>query len=156
MPAAYGGAMKHVVLALLCGGVLAGGAACDDRAAPAGAPGATSGTAAVAIPELTVDELDHLLARAAGTPVDANGPVTRGSKGVIPGAIRLSDYETFSARELPADKTHPLIFYCANEQCGASHAAAEKARKLGHRDVRVLPAGIMGWVAAGKSVEPGA
>jgi rhodanese-related sulfurtransferase len=57
--------------------------------------------------------------------------------------------------ELPADKARALVFYCANEQCGASHTAAEKARLAGYRDVRVLPAGIFGWIDAGKTVEPG-
>jgi rhodanese-related sulfurtransferase len=109
-----------------------------------------------AIPTVTIGELDTLLARGAATPVDANGPVTRQHKGVIPGAIRLTDYETFTAAELPADRARPLVFYCANEQCGASHTAAERARAQGHRDVRVLPAGILGWAAAGKRVEPGA
>lgn len=102
-----------------------------------------------------VPELDAMLARGAWTPVDANGPTTRKNKGVIPGAIRLSDYETFSASELPADKARPLVFYCANEQCGASHTAAEKALATGHTQVKVLSAGIMGWTAAGKPVEPG-
>src|SRR5688572_12383878 len=69
---------------------------------------------------VSVAELDALLAKNACTPVDANGPETRKNRGVIPGAIRLTDYETFAAAELPADKARPLVFYCANEQCGAS------------------------------------
>lgn len=109
-----------------------------------------------AIATVTVPELDGMLAKGACTPVDANGPDTRKNKGVIPGAIRLSDYETFAATELPADMARPLVFYCANEQCGASHSAAEKALASGHKDVRVLTAGILGWTKAGKPVEPGA
>ncbi len=108
------------------------------------------------VPVVTVAELDTMIGKQACTPVDANGPTTRQKKGVIPGAIRLSDYETFSATELPADKARPLVFYCANEQCGASHTAAEKALASGHTDVRVLSAGILGWTEAGKPVEPGA
>ena len=107
------------------------------------------------IAEVSIAELEAMIARGACTPVDANGDATRKKRGVIPGAVRLSDYETYSAAELPADKARPLVFYCANEQCGASHTAAEKARLAGHRDVRVLPAGILGWVDAGKSVERG-
>lgn len=109
-----------------------------------------------AISTVTVSELETLLAKGACTPVDANGPTTRKNKGVIPGAIRLTDYETFAATELPADKARPLVFYCANEQCGASHTAAERALASGHKNVRVLPAGILGWTSAGKPVEPGA
>lgn len=105
---------------------------------------------------VTVPELDAKLAKNECTPVDANGPETRKNKGVIPGAIRLSDYETFAATELPADKSRPLVFYCANEKCGASHTAAEKALASGYKDVKVLSAGIAGWTQAGKPVEPGA
>lgn len=119
-------------------------------------PSNDSATKHSSVPTVTVAELDAQLARNACTPVDANGPETRKNRGVIPGAIRLSDYETFSASELPADKARPLVFYCANEQCGASHTAAEKALASGHKDVKVLTAGIRGWVDAGKSVEPGA
>jgi rhodanese-related sulfurtransferase len=109
-----------------------------------------------AIRTVTVAELETMLAKNTCTPVDANGPETRKNRGVIPGAIRLSDYETFAAAELPADKARALVFYCANEQCGASHEAAKKALATGHTDVRVLTAGIKGWVDAGKLVEPGA
>jgi rhodanese-related sulfurtransferase len=108
------------------------------------------------VKEVSITELKAMLATNSGTPVDANGPETRKNRGVIPGAIRLSDYETFSASELPADKARPLVFYCANEQCGASHTAAAKALATGHTNVKVLPAGIKGWVDAGMLVEPGA
>ncbi len=143
--------MKSILLSIALAAVAVTAAAgCDkkqdDRRATAKAPVST----------VTVAELDGLLAAGACTPVDANGPTTRKNKGVIPGAIRLTDYETFAARELPDDKARPLVFYCANEQCGASHTAAEKAIIAGHRDVRVLSAGIAGWAAAGKAVEPGA
>jgi len=149
--------MKHLLFAFaLAASVTASGAGCakkdDHAAATAGAkPGEAKPIATV-----TIDELDGMLAKGACTPVDANGDTTRQKKGVIPGAIRLTDYETYSAGELPADKAKPLVFYCANEQCGASHTAAEKAIVAGYRDVRVLPAGIMGWAQAGKVVEPGA
>lgn len=136
--------MKSVALGLSLGLLLVLAVACSKKQSHA------------AIGNVTVPELQTLLARDACTPVDANGPTTRKSKGVIPGAIRLSDYETFSAAELPADKARPLVFYCANEQCGASHTAAEKALATGHTNVRVLPAGIMGWTEAGGLVEPGA
>jgi rhodanese-related sulfurtransferase len=111
------------------------------------------------LPAVSIADLDGMLARGECTPVDANGDATRKKRGVIPGAVKLSDYETYLPAELPTDKARPLVFYCANEQCGASHTAAEKAVLAGYRDVRVLPAGILGWVAAGKpvtGVEPGA
>lgn len=143
--------MKHVLFAAALG---LAAAACDKGDKPAAA-----GDHATPIATVSVAELDGMLTRKAATPVDANGDVTRKKRGVIPGAVRLSDYETYLPAELPADKARPLVFYCANEQCGASHTAAEKAIVAGYRDVRVLPAGILGWVDAGKpvdGVEPGA
>ena len=86
------------------------------------------------------------------TPVDANGTETRKKMGVIPGAVLLSDSDTFNASELPADKARQLVFYCANTHCGASHEAADKAITAGYKNVKVLPEGIAGWVKAGKQV----
>lgn len=105
---------------------------------------------APAVPEVSVDELDTMLASNAAQAVDANGEATRKKLGIIPGAVLLSDYETFLPKELPPDKAKPLVFYCANTHCGASHEAAAKARTAGYTNVKVLPEGIAGWVKAGK------
>jgi rhodanese-related sulfurtransferase len=99
---------------------------------------------------VTVDQLDQALASHAAVPVDANGELTRRKLGVIPGALLLTDSESFAPSELPADKAKPLVFYCANPSCDASHHAAERAVTAGYTDVKVLPAGIAGWVKAGK------
>src|SRR5690606_15008326 len=101
----------------------------------------------------SIAELDQLLANQGAVPVDANGDPLRKKMGVIPGAVLLTDYETFLPSELPADKSRPLVFYCANTHCGASHEAADKARIAGYTDVKVLPDGIAGWVQAGKQVQ---
>lgn len=143
--------MKQLFLAAALALAATGGCAKEEKPA-------TGGEAKSNLPEVTVADLDAMLAKGACTAVDANGEATRKKRGVIPGAVQLSDYETYAASELPADKAKPLVFYCANEQCGASHTAAEKAAKSGYQDVRVLPAGIAGWIAAGKpvtGVEPG-
>ena len=103
--------------------------------------------------EVSVEELAKQLAAKAARPVDANGTKTRKDVGFIPGAVLLSDYETFASSELPTDKAQPLVFYGANAQCGASHEAAAKAVAMGYQDVKVLPAGIMGWTEAGQRVE---
>jgi rhodanese-related sulfurtransferase len=121
----------------------------DERAA---APGGESGEKSAAVPELSVDELDRKLAAGECQAVDANGDITRQRLGTIPGAVLLSDYEAFALSELPADKSKTLVFYCANEHCGASHEAAKRARFAGHTSVKVLPAGIAGWAKAGKHV----
>jgi rhodanese-related sulfurtransferase len=102
------------------------------------------------LPTVTVDELDASLAKAAAVPVDANGERTRKKMGVIPGAVLLTEGDEWAISELPADKSKPLVFYCANTSCGASHEAAEKALTAGYTNVKVLPDGIAGWVKAGK------
>jgi rhodanese-related sulfurtransferase len=73
----------------------------------------------------------------------------------VPGAHWV-DYHTLTASELPADHATSLVFYCANEQCSASHHAADAAVDLGFTDVSVMGGGIQGWIAAGKPVEAGA
>ena len=105
------------------------------------------------VPTVTVDELDTQLAKSEAQPVDANGAGTRRKMGVIPGAVLLTDSDDFKASELPPDKTKPLVFYCANTSCGASHHAAAKAITAGYTNVKVLPEGIAGWVKAGKKTQ---
>lgn len=84
---------------------------------------------------------------------DANNDDTREKFGIIPGATLLTsskDYDT--EKVLPAEKDTKLVFYCANKQCTASHAAAERATNAGYNDVNVLSDGIMGWKKAGQPV----
>jgi rhodanese-related sulfurtransferase len=83
-------------------------------------------------------------------PVDANGKDTRSSQGVIPGAVLLTSSSQYAVAELPAAKDTKLVFYCANQKCGASHAAAKRALENGYTDVAVLPEGIAGWKQAGQ------
>lgn len=124
-------------------------AGCAKKSADAG----SGETEKAKLPTVTVDQLDTLLASKQCQAVDANGDATRKKMGVIPGAVLLSDSDTFNAAELPTDKARSLVFYCANTHCGASHEAAEHAKLAGYTDVKVLPAGIAGWVEAGKSVK---
>jgi rhodanese-related sulfurtransferase len=79
----------------------------------------------------------------------------RYEKGHIPGA-KWVDVATFGEADLPADRSTPLVFYCFNPQCTASHIAAKKAVKLGYQDVNVMAEGILAWQKAGKPLEPGA
>jgi len=132
--------MRVLSLAMLLGLAAAG---CSRRSAHE-APGAAPMAA------LSVDDLEARLARGDCRAVDANGDATRKRLGVIPGAVLLSDYETFLPSELPADKAAGLVFYCANEQCSASEEAAARAITAGYTNVKVLPAGIAGWARAGK------
>jgi len=103
---------------------------------------------APAVAEVTVDQLDRLLADHSCQAVDANGETTRRKMGVIPGAVLLRDFDKID--NLPSDKAQGLVFYCANPSCGASHEAAARAITAGYTNVKVLPDGIAGWVKAGK------
>jgi rhodanese-related sulfurtransferase len=105
------------------------------------------------VPTITIEEVDQKLASGECVPVDANGEGTRKKMGIVPGAVLLTDSETFTVSELPADKSKTLVFYCANTRCGASHTAAEKALTAGYKNVKVMPDGIAGWVKAGKKVQ---
>jgi rhodanese-related sulfurtransferase len=66
--------------------------------------------------KLGVDDVVALRNAGKATLLDANGGDTRVREGVVPGAVLLSDYKQYDvAKELPADKGTPLVFYCANE-----------------------------------------
>ena len=66
------------------------------------------------IPAMTIDEVQKGLDAKQLTAVDCNAEHTRKKLGVLPGAISVSDEESFAASELPADKTTKLVFYCQN------------------------------------------
>lgn len=71
----------------------------------------------------------------------------------VPGALHLAP--DFDAGLLPADLGTPLVFYCSNPLCRKAPQAARRAGKLGYADVRVMSAGITGWLGAGLPVESG-
>jgi rhodanese-related sulfurtransferase len=102
---------------------------------------------------ISVDDVDAHIAKGTAQAVDANGTDTRKHEGVVPGAVLLTDSESYALTELPTDKAKELVFYCANTHCGASHHAAEKAIASGYTNVKVMPEGIAGWVKAGKKVQ---
>jgi len=64
-----------------------------------------------------VEELESMQRDTAHPPavLDANEPEFREKNGIIPGARLLSSFDRYDvARELPADRATPLIFYCAD------------------------------------------
>ncbi|MBV8762656.1 MAG: rhodanese-like domain-containing protein [Deltaproteobacteria bacterium] len=105
------------------------------------------------VANVSVDQADQQLTTGTAQAVDANGDATRKRMGVVPGAVLLTDSESFQLSELPKDKGKPLVFYCANTACGASHQAAEKALTAGYEHVEVMSDGIAGWVRAGKKTQ---
>ena len=102
---------------------------------------------------LTVQEVSALVARNAASVFDDNHE-ERYKAGHVPGAVWLS-YDAVTADKLPADKDRTLVFYCANEHCGACHKAADAAVALGYTKVFIMPPGIAGWEAAGLAVDKG-
>lgn len=102
--------------------------------------------------EVTVSEVQVFVKTKAPNVVilDANNEQARAEVGMVPGAIKLTSYSQYALSELPADKSKTLVFYCYNNYCQASHAAAERAIEAGYKDARVMKAGIMGWNAANK------
>lgn len=72
----------------------------------------------------------------------------------MPGA-KWINFSQVTAAALPPDKNATLIFYCYNEMCGASPAAAKSAVSLGWRNVFLMTAGISGWKKANKTIERG-
>lgn len=134
-----------------------------DKAAPAQksteAPKADAKAAEVTFKMASVDDVAAKLdaqkkdAKVAFAIFDANSKATREKDGVIPTAVLLSSSSEYDLALLPKDKATPVVFYCANDKCTASHTAAKRAMTAGHSDVAVLGAGIAGWVKAGKAVE---
>jgi rhodanese-related sulfurtransferase len=69
------------------------------------------------------------------------------AKAHVPGAINLNA-TSYSEGELPADKHTDLVFYCSNPMCRKAPLAARRAKSMGYENVRVMAAGISGWLAA--------
>jgi rhodanese-related sulfurtransferase len=80
---------------------------------------------------------------------DANSDDIRAKDGMVPGAKKLSSYRKYALTELPQDKSTMAVFYCYNEQCTASHEAADRAAAAGYKNVRVMSDGIAGWKSKG-------
>ena len=70
----------------------------------------------------------------------------------VPGARNL-DHERYEARDLPEDPDAEIVFYCSNSLCRKAPKAAQRAEKMGYRNVRVMSAGIKGWVATRLATE---
>jgi rhodanese-related sulfurtransferase len=80
---------------------------------------------------------------------DANTDEIRAKDGMVAGAKKLSSYKKYALSELPQDKSTMVVFYCYNEQCTASHDAADRASAAGYKNVRVMSDGIAGWKSKG-------
>ena len=97
-------------------------------------------------------ELHRLLGEGAVAAYDVNSAQSW-SQAHVPGAVHL-DPLAYAATDLPADKNALLVFYCSNTWCRKAPNAARRATSLGHTNVKVMSAGIQGWLGASLPVEP--
>ena len=95
---------------------------------------------------ISPDALNRMVQERRVTVVDVN-PRERWAEAHVPGALNL-DPARYDERDLPADKESSLVFYCSNPLCRKAPNAARRAEQLGYRDVKVMSAGIQGWLSA--------
>jgi hypothetical protein len=99
--------MRNALLAMaLALAAFSGCSKSDPSAAPAAKP--------EKLTEMTIDEVDQAISSGQAKAVDCNMDTMRKKLGVLPGAITVSEDDSYAASELPADKTAKLIFYCAD------------------------------------------
>jgi rhodanese-related sulfurtransferase len=148
--------MRNILLAAAFAALLVPCAGCSKGSGEAS--GKTAETTQEAFGRMTIQDLETKMADAksgkAALFIYDNNQKAVFDKGHIPGAKWVPS-DKVQASDLPADKAATLVFYCANEQCGACHEGASSALKLGYSKVFILPSGIEGWQKAGKATETG-
>src|SRR4030095_6252562 len=95
---------------------------------------------------ISPDGLHQMIEKQQVTVIDVN---SRQSwiKARVPGALNL-DPAGYHDSDLPPDKESNLVFYCSNPMCTKAPNAARRAKKMGYSNVKVMSAGISGWLAA--------
>jgi rhodanese-related sulfurtransferase len=73
----------------------------------------------------------------------------------VPGATHLEPL-SYAASDLPPERSSLLVFYCSNPWCRKAPNAARRALSLGYQNVRVMSAGISGWLAENLPIESAA
>lgn len=91
------------------------------------------------------NELHRLVQSGAVTTIDVNARQSW-LRARVPGASNL-DPTGYQIADLPADREAPLVFYCSGPLCRKAPLAARRAIGMGYGNVRVLSAGISGWLA---------
>lgn len=98
-------------------------------------------------------ELQDLLRKETVTVMDVNSRQSWLSARV-PGAISL-DPVAFGENDLPSNRNAALVFYCSGFLCRKAPNAARRAKAMGYQNVRVMSAGISGWLSASLPTEAG-
>jgi S1-C subfamily serine protease/rhodanese-related sulfurtransferase len=72
----------------------------------------------------------------------------------IPSSVRLDPEELDTGLSgLELDTTRPVVAYCTTPDEGTSVKVAQKLRKMGFKDVRILKGGLGAWTNAGLPIE---
>jgi rhodanese-related sulfurtransferase len=74
-------------------------------------------------------------------------PAPRFQEGTIATAVNLPypAFDKLAEKLLPADKNALLIFFCSGVTCNMSPASAQKAQKLGYKNIKVYKEGMPEW-----------
>ncbi len=99
------------------------------------------------------NQVKELIADKRATIIDVNS-LQSWRRAHVPTATHL-DPESFSDSDLPTEKASDVIFYCSNPMCRKAPKAARRAEKMGYSNVKVMSAGISGWISSGLPVEQG-
>ncbi len=102
---------------------------------------------------ITPDGVQELRRERSTVVIDVNAAASW-TEAHVPGALHL-DPATYTEEQLPSDKDTSVVFYCSGNLCRKAPDAARRARSMGYRDVRVMSAGIKGWVVRGLPTERG-
>jgi len=98
-------------------------------------------------------ELQELMRGKQATIFDVNSRQSW-MKAHVPGALNI-DPTAYQDSDLPADRNSTLVFYCSNPLCRKAPNAARRAKSMGYNNVRVMSAGISGWLSAQLPTESG-
>jgi rhodanese-related sulfurtransferase len=111
-------------------------------------------TAAIACPELSVEEAAELIADGHAIVIDVS-PRRRWASGHIPGALNLVPGD-FTAGDIPGDEDATLLFYSSVMGVSTCQYAAQRAVTMGFRHVFTMKGGLREWMAAGHRAMSGA
>lgn len=101
---------------------------------------------------LKAEELNRLIANGDDIPVINVLEAKDFNDRHIPNSINIPGTEADfvdRVQDQVADKSKPVIVYCASAECDASEKAAEKLEQAGFADVRDFADGTEGWENAG-------
>ncbi len=114
---------------------------------------ATLAEAGAKTPEISTDDLRHILANDKALLIDTR-TTAEFQAGHIPGARTLEAPQVAAAERLAeGDRAKPLILYCNGPYCQASRRLGDELAAAGFTNVRRYQLGIPVWRALGGPVE---